>query len=101
MTWDIYGNKLQHGYCEVHPHVPEEYPCYECRMRDQIQENEKSQRQNIEDEYYAAMRADQIVKYCSEKSKWYRLLLFIERKINYISYFITIGKRKVENKCPF
>ena len=30
MAFDIYGNLLQRGYCEVHPDVPEEYPCSIC-----------------------------------------------------------------------
>lgn len=30
MAWDIYGNTLQRGHCEVHPHVHEEYPCSVC-----------------------------------------------------------------------
>lgn len=30
MSWDIYGNPLQRGHCEVHPHVHEEYPCSLC-----------------------------------------------------------------------
>lgn len=30
MAWDIYGNPLERGHCEVHPHVHEEYPCCVC-----------------------------------------------------------------------
>ncbi len=30
MAFDIYGNNLRSGYCEVHPDVHEEYPCSEC-----------------------------------------------------------------------
>lgn len=30
MSWDIYGNPLRRGYCEVHPNVHEEYPCSIC-----------------------------------------------------------------------
>lgn len=30
MSWDIYGNKLARGHCEVHPGVAQEYPCYIC-----------------------------------------------------------------------
>lgn len=30
MAYDIYGNNLRRGYCEVHPNVPEEYPCSIC-----------------------------------------------------------------------
>ena len=30
MSFDIYGNTLRSGHCEVHPHVHEEYPCSVC-----------------------------------------------------------------------
>ena len=30
MAYDIYGNHLRRGYCEVHPDIHEEYPCSEC-----------------------------------------------------------------------
>lgn len=30
MAFDIYGNYLRPGHCEVHPEVPEEFPCYRC-----------------------------------------------------------------------
>lgn len=32
MGFDIYGNHLRPGYCEVHPDVPEEYPCRLCHL---------------------------------------------------------------------
>lgn len=30
MAFDIYGNDLRRGHCEVHPTVHEEYPCRIC-----------------------------------------------------------------------
>lgn len=30
MSWDIYGNPLRAGFCEVHPDVAEPYPCHYC-----------------------------------------------------------------------
>jgi len=33
MAYDIYGNHLRRGYCEVHPDIPEEYPCSGCMER--------------------------------------------------------------------
>lgn len=30
MSFDIYGERLRPGHCEVHPHVHEEYPCSLC-----------------------------------------------------------------------
>lgn len=48
MPYDIYGNKLKKGHCEVHPDVPEEYPCNYCLL---AHEQEKI-RQQQEEEYY-------------------------------------------------
>ena len=31
MAFDIYGNVLRPGHCEVHPDVAEPYPCWYCR----------------------------------------------------------------------
>lgn len=28
--YDIYGGRLKRGHCEVHPDIPETYPCYIC-----------------------------------------------------------------------
>lgn len=47
MAYDIYGNTLRRGHCEVHPHVAEEYPCSVCisekRQRDTMEQYEESQ----------------------------------------------------------
>jgi len=32
VAFDIYGNKLRRGYCEVHPDVKSPYPCYYCLL---------------------------------------------------------------------
>ena len=31
MSYDIYGNPLSPGHCEVHPCVAQSYPCQQCR----------------------------------------------------------------------
>jgi cell division protein FtsB len=38
MSFDIYGNNLKRGHCEIHPHVAEEYPCSQCVMESQRRE---------------------------------------------------------------
>jgi len=37
--FDIYGNHLRPGYCEVHPDVPEYYPCRLCIMEKEQKDN--------------------------------------------------------------
>lgn len=55
MAWDIYGNNLREGFCEVHPHVNQYYPCWICC--DEIQREEERQRDNDlqQSDYYKAM----------------------------------------------
>ncbi len=51
MPYDIYGCRLRRGYCEVHPDVPEEWPCRIC-----LQERHHVQREQewpTADEYCA------------------------------------------------
>jgi len=39
MAYDIYGDHLRRGYCEVHPDVHEEWPCSECLAESRAREN--------------------------------------------------------------
>jgi hypothetical protein len=48
MSYDIYGNTLRRGFCEVHPHVNEEYPCSLCYA----ETNNKNARKQQEQEYH-------------------------------------------------
>jgi len=41
MAFDIYGNILRNGYCEVHPNVHEEYPCALCLSNDRNRNQQK------------------------------------------------------------
>ena len=55
MAYDIYGNSLRRGYCEVHPNVHEEYPCTLCNQdainyRDM--EREREHYTELERQYY-------------------------------------------------
>ncbi len=51
MSYDIYGNNLRPGYCEVHPDNPEPYPCSICQI--EVEQAEMLRRE--EEAYYAAM----------------------------------------------
>ena len=41
MSYDIYGNHLRRGYCEVHPDIPEPWPCYLCLEANRYQNQEQ------------------------------------------------------------
>lgn len=34
MSFDIYGQVLRDGHCEIHPNVPTPYPCHYCTTED-------------------------------------------------------------------
>jgi len=53
MAYDIYGNYLKLGHCEVHPNIKEPYPCSQCEL-----EREEDRRIGIEDGYYSEMEQD-------------------------------------------
>ena len=49
MSFDIYGNPLARGHCEVHPYVAEEYPCSVCIMDSkQARERGESEQASID-----------------------------------------------------
>ena len=57
MSWDIYGNPLARGHCDVHPHVHEEYPCSVC-MAEKRQREQASQQS--EAEHYLQVEIDRL-----------------------------------------
>ena len=56
MAYDIHGNHLTPGHCEVHPHVSEPYPCWICRAQDDAERDAYSYQQDqyreLENAYY-------------------------------------------------
>ena len=48
MAYDIYGNHLRPGYCEVHPDTRGDYPCSCCIEESHRHELERAQRADYE-----------------------------------------------------
>lgn len=85
MAWDIYGNNLKAGYCEVHYWVPEEYPCYLC-MRDIEQENKRrDDRDLVEQAYQEHMEA--IEREYQEECE----LEIVSSKFSMINKFLSVN----------
>ena len=65
MSWDIYGNPLQRGHCEVHPHVHEEYPCSVClserRQHDDANRDHQAQHDMILEVEHLKMQRDELL----------------------------------------
>jgi len=66
MSWDIYGQPLKGGHCEVHPDVHESYPCSLCyaqREREQMRQREHDEYMRAEREaYYEEQRQAMIAE---------------------------------------
>lgn len=55
MSYDIYGNNLRPGHCEVHPHIHEGYPCSQCVM----EREQEQHRQDVNEQQRAAYEQQQ------------------------------------------
>lgn len=60
MSWDIHGNPLRRGHCEVHPNVHEEFPCSTCLMDRKYRESPADKL--AETEHYLGQAQEQIQK---------------------------------------
>ena len=61
MSYDIYGNNLASGHCEVHPWVHCEYPCPVCLAdydRDRVK---KTNQEKAEQEYADYWHTQQVI----------------------------------------
>lgn len=63
MSYSIYGERLESGHCEVHPWVHADYPCPLCledsRKRVDEKHAEAQYWREMEEAYYAQMRAEE------------------------------------------
>jgi hypothetical protein len=66
MAYDIYGNNLRSGYCEVHPHVPQEYPCAICYSDSQRLSRNREQ-ENLQRQDYELRQANERIKYLDDE----------------------------------
>ena len=84
MPYDIYGNNLRNGFCEVHPYVEQEYPCQICCQ--EIEREKQRQRENREHsqlqnkQYHLHTALQQIEKLEADKEELLEMLeIFIEQ----------------------
>lgn len=63
MSWDIYGEPLRKGHCEVHPWVHEEYPCSVCYSESDKEKREKEQQRQLSIEREREMQRQMEVEY--------------------------------------
>lgn len=64
MSFDIYGENLRQGHCEVHPNVHEEYPCSVCLSESSQKNDHAQQYQKHCDSQAEAYYSQQHQKHC-------------------------------------
>ena len=66
MSFDIFGQPLKRGHCEVHPHVNEEWPCSLCLMeseqRRRTESNNNAQHDMILEVEHLKMQRDRLLE---------------------------------------
>lgn len=80
MTYDIYGNHLRRGHCEVHPWVHEEYPCSIC-YSESVKRKVKAPEVKFQEwaeaqqaEFYAQQERDYYESLARQRSLMYRIV---------------------------
>ena len=104
MAYDIYGNNLASGHCEVHPWVGESYPCSLCYAEN----NSKQQRQpdydtRAEAEYYAEMERVHYEELARKNNLLYRMLCYVALAVSKLNERVQKYKGKmlsrISQKC--
>lgn len=84
MSFDIYGNNLLRGHCEVHPYVHEPYPCSVC-FRDA---DEQKRMREQEYEHYRALEIEQSLMMEAEY-KEHRKVAMLEEMFDELKEFVA------------
>lgn len=97
MAYDIYGQNLRGGHCEVHPHVHESYPCSECYAESRNDTSDRYASKQQEREYYAAMQKHYEDEWMKDNSIVYKCLLKLQSLLNKI---IETKRKSLSKRCP-
>lgn len=101
MGYDIYGNNLASGHCEVHPHVAEQYPCSLCYAESEQQRHYQYQQKQTdprEAEYYAEMERAHYEEIAKKNNWLYRVLCYVAINVNCFNDWLQKYKEKVFNR---
>jgi len=60
MSYDIYGQTLRRGYCEVHPDMHQKYPCDMCMANEREYYENSVDRDHYEQEMWEQYCKDMI-----------------------------------------
>ena len=99
MTYDIYGNNLASGHCEVHPWVGEIYPCSLCYAESKPKHDPRQKEyERAEAEHYAEMERA-YYEDIAKKNNWlYHMLCSISSWVDKFNDWLQKYKEKKFNK---
>lgn len=93
MGWDIYGEPLRRGHCEVHPHVHEEYPCSVCISENQARvQDQYGCRGGCESEHYLGLAQEEI-------ERLNQTIKEVEADIRRLLQVLDEGRRAIGDHC--
>jgi len=103
MAYDIYGNNLARGHCEVHPWVGESYPCSLC-YAENANRNQKQPDYDTraEAEYYAEMEREMERAHYEELARknnlLYRMLCYVALSVSKLNERVQKYKETMFNR---
>ena len=99
MAYDIYGQNLASGHCEVHPWVGESYPCSLC-YAENASRNQKQYDYDTraEAEYYAEMERAHYEELARKNNLLYRMLCYVALSVSKLNERVQKYKEKMFNK---
>lgn len=95
MAYDIYGNHLHNGNCEVHPWITEEYPCYVCRQQDLETQRQRKMEKQMYDDMQKDILAHEQNEFAKNNSQEYCTLLEKEDELKSLLTEIRIRKDEI------
>ena len=104
MAYDIYGNNLARGHCEVHPWVGESYPCSLCYAESEPKYDPRQKEyERAEAEHYAEMERAHYEELARKNNLLYRMLYYVALALSKLNERVQKYKEKmlsrVVQKC--
>ena len=98
MAYDIYGQKLASGHCEVHPWVGESYPCSLCYAESKPKYDPiQKYIERAEAEHYAEMERAHYEEMVRQNNLLYRMLCYVALTVSRLNERLQKYKEKMFN----
>lgn len=99
MAYDIYGQKLASGHCEVHPWVGETYPCSLCYAESKLKHGLiQKEYKSVEAEHQAEMERAHLEELARKNNVLYRMLCYVALAVSILNERVQKYKEKMFNR---